>query len=410
MKTKKSEGKMNQLPMFFEQIMGIVKPWYIKEIKQEGMEIHIVVDFEVGSQFEYGEEKCRVHDTVERTWRHLNLFQYKAYITARVPRIKTKEGVKQVEVPWGRKGSGFTLLFEVFILQLTMCMSISEVSRIMEERANRIWRIATYYTEQEIEKQDFTKEPIANLAVDEVSRKKGHVYITNFLDVDRKKVVFVARGKDSDTLKVFKEVYLKKGGKEKDIQTISMDMSPAFIKGAEQTFPKAQIIFDKFHVIKALNEQLDLVRRREQKTFTAFFKKTRYLFLKTKQNLTTTQNAKLSTLLEDESKDTIKAYNLIQSFKEVFNYSRPSAAGRFLTTWQRLCSASKIPEMITAANTVFNHIEGILQHIRTKKTNAMLEGLNSKLRVITKRAYGFKRFFYLRTMIFLNLGKLNFSV
>ncbi len=401
---------MNQLPMFFEQIMGINKPWYIKGIEQEGNEIHIKVDFELGSQFEYHGEKCGVHDTVERTWRHLNLFQYKAYITARVPRIKTKDGVKQVEVPWGRKGSGFTLLFEAFILQMAMCMSIREVSRLMEENENRIWRIVTYYTEQEIEKQDFSDEPVVNLAVDEVSRKKGHVYVTNFLDVDRKKIVFVARGKDSNTLKAFKERYLQKGGKEKDIKTISMDMSPAFIKGAEETFPKARIIFDKFHVMKLLNEQLDLVRRREQKTFGDFFKKTKYLFLKSKQKLTAAQSRQLSELLEDESKETVKAYNLLQSFKEVFNYSKPSSGGRYLTAWRKLCEASKIPEMITAAKMVFNNIHGILQHIRTKMTNALLEGLNSKLRVITKRAYGFKRFAYLRTMIFLNLGRLKFVV
>ena len=316
-------------------------------------------------------------------------------------------------------------LYEAFILQLSMCMSISEVSRMMDETENRLWRIATFYTEREIDAQDFSKEPITNLAVDEVSRKKGHVYISNFLDVDKGKVVYVARGKDSGTFTAFKEEYLKKGGKERDIKTISMDMSPAFIKGANQEFPKAQIVFDKFHVIKALNEQLDLVRRREQKTFDSFFKKTKYLFLKAKQNLTVSQTEKLTTLLEDESKDTVKAYNvqfhrncfgilkkfhLIQSFKEVFNYARPSAAGRFLSGWFKLCELSKIPEMISAARTIFKHIDGILQHIRTKKTNAMLEGLNSKLRVITKRAYGFKRFSYLRTMIFLNLGKLDLTV
>ncbi|MFP4460902.1 MAG: transposase [Thermotogota bacterium] len=88
---------------------------------------------------------------------------------------------------------------------------------------------------------------------------------------------------------------------------------------------------------------------------------------------------------------------------------RPSAAGRFLTSWIQLCKASKIPEMMAAAETVLNHIEGILQHIRTQKTNALLEGLNSKLRVLTKRAFGFKRFDYLRTTIFMCLGKLDFS-
>jgi len=99
--------------------------------------------------------------------------------------------------------------------------------------------------------------------------------------------------------------------------------------------------------MKLLNEQMDLVRRIEQKIFSDFFKKTKYLFLKSKQKLTAAQSKQLLELLEDESKDTVKAYNLLQSFKEVFNFSRLSSGGRHLSTWQKLCEASKIPEMIT---------------------------------------------------------------
>jgi len=406
---KQTGGKQMKLPVFFEQIMGIREPWYIKEINVEGMEVNITIDFRKGSKFEYQGELCTIHDTVERQWRHLNLFQYKAYITARVPRIKTKDGVKTVEVPWANPGSGFTMLFEVFVLQMAMSMSIKEVAKLLDETENRIWRIAKHYTEKELDAQDFSKEPISTLAMDEVARRKGHVYITNFVDVDTRKVVFVARGKSADTIKQFKKEYLRKGGKTSDIKTVIMDMSPAFIKGAEKEFPKAQIVFDKFHVMKILNEQLDNVRRREQKQFDRFFNKTRYLFLKSEKNLTHKQKKKLAMLLEDESKDTVKAYNLIQSFRDLFTYKRPSAAGRFLTSWIQLCKTSKIPEMMAAAETVLNHIEGILQHIRTQKTNALLEGLNSKLRVLTKRAFGFKCFDYLKTTIFMCLGKLDFS-
>jgi len=401
---------MTQLQVFFEQLMGIIKPWYIKDINSEGMEVNIEIDFERGSQFEYNGKMCPVHDTLERRWRHLNLFQYKAYITARVPRIKTEDGVKTVKVPWAREGSGFTLLFEMFVLQMANSMSVKEVAEMLNEKENRIWRIVKHYIDQEVASQDYSEEPITNLAMDEVSRKKGHVYITNFVNADTGIVVFVAKGKGSSTLKQFKKDYLKKGGKTSDIKTIIMDMSPAFIKGAEEAFPKADIVFDKFHVMKILNELLDNVRKREQKTFSTFFNKTRYLFLKSKKNLTQKQKKKLDRLLEDESKDTIKAYNLIELFKKLFEYKKPSAAGRFLSSWIKLCKESKIPEMISAAGTIYRHIRGILQHIRTKKINAILEGLNSKLRVITKRAFGFKSFDYLRIMVFLTLGKLEFSV
>jgi len=265
-----------------------------------------------------------------------------------------EDGVKTVKVPWAREGSGFTLLFEIFVLQMANSMSIKEVGKILKEKENRLWRIVKHYIDQEVKSQDYSEEPITSLAMDEVSRKKGHVYITNFVNAD--------------------------------------------------------IVFDKFHVMKILNEMLDNVRKREQKTFSTFFNKTRYLFLKLKKKLSQKQKKKLDRLLEDESKDTIKAYNLIELFKELFEYKKPSAAGRFLMQWIKLCKASKIPEMISAAGTIYRHIRGILQHIRTKKINAILEGLNSKLRVITKRAFGFKSFEYLRIMVFLTLGKLEFSV
>ena len=256
-------------------------------------------------------------------------------------RQNLKNGVKTVEVPWANPGSGFTLLFELFALQMSMCMSIKEVAKILDETENRIWRIAKHYTEKALDDQDFSKEPIKTLAMDEVSRKKGHVYITNFVDVDTRKVVFVAEGKSADTIRQFKEEYLRKGGKESDIKTLIMwcfakqntlgvflhsrklyDMFPAFIKGAKKEFPKAQIVFDKFHVMKILNEQLDKVRRmefekkiprsvlrnsREQQKFGAFFNKTKYLFLRLQENLTIKQKKWLDRLLEDETNGVLQS-------------------------------------------------------------------------------------------------------
>ena len=131
-----------------------------------------------------------------------------------------EDGVKTVKVPWAREGSGFTLLFEIFVLQMANSMSIKEVGKILKEKENRLWRIVKHYIDQEVKSQDYSEEPITSLAMDEVSRKKGHVYITNFVNADTGIVVFVAKGKGSSTLKQFKKDYLKKGGKTSDIKTI----------------------------------------------------------------------------------------------------------------------------------------------------------------------------------------------
>ncbi|HPV95366.1 MAG TPA: transposase family protein, partial [Thermotogota bacterium] len=109
---------IDRLPVFFLQVLGLVEPWYISDVEVRGLEIHIRVDFKRGAKFPYKGELCRVHDTVIREWRHMNLFQHKTYLHARVPRIYTPEGVKQVQVPWAREGSGFTLFFEALLLSL----------------------------------------------------------------------------------------------------------------------------------------------------------------------------------------------------------------------------------------------------------------------------------------------------
>ena len=107
-----------QLPQFFAQLLGLVEPWYISRIEQQELEVHIHVDFTRGAKFPYKETFCPVHDTNIRQWRHMNLFQYRTYIHARVPRIQAPDGIQPVAVPCAREGSGFTLLFEAMALQL----------------------------------------------------------------------------------------------------------------------------------------------------------------------------------------------------------------------------------------------------------------------------------------------------
>jgi transposase len=398
-----------ELPKFFEQILNITEPWYIEKIEQQGNTINIYVDFKKGAKFEYNGKYYSAYDTVQRSWRHLNLFQYETYIHARVPRIKTDDGTKTVEVPWARKNSGFTLLFEAFILELYNHMTVAEIAKKYNTTQNRLWRILDFYVSKELEKQDFSKEPIKTLSVDEIARKKHHVYLTNFLDVEREKVVHIADGKDAETFLSFKERYTEKNGDPKDIESICMDMSVPFKAGAREHFPKAKIIFDKFHVLNVLSVQLDKVRARENKGYHEILKRTKYLLLKNPNNLTKKDKVRLDELMEYQHLDTVQAYGLVLEFKKMFDYKKPSYAAKYFKRWYEKVMKSNIPEMIKAANTLLNHIEGILLHIKTNISNGKIEGMNSKLRGFTKRAFGFKTLKNLKITIFIALGKLNLT-
>ncbi|WP_047267397.1 ISL3 family transposase [Marinitoga sp. 1197] len=400
---------MNELPRFFEKILNINEPWRIEKIEQDGNKVNIYVNFKRGAKFEINGKRYGAYDTVKKTWRHLNLFQYETYIHARVPRIKTEDGIKIIEVPWSRPNSGFTLLFEAFVLEMYQHMTVAEISKKYKVTENRIWRILEHHVMKELKKQDFSKEPIKILSVDEIARKKNHVYVTNFVDVERGKVVFIAKGKDAKTFKKFKTKYIEKKGKVSDIKTICMDMSVAFKSGAKEHFPKAKLVFDKFHIIKLLNEQLNKIRKRESKDYKDLLNKTKYIFLKNPKNLTNKQNEKLEQLMEYKYLDTVKAYSLILELKKIFDYKKPAYASKFFKKWYDKTLKSNIPEMKKAAKSLYKHIKGILMHLKTGLTNAKIEGMNSKLRTFTKRAYGFKSFKYLSITIFLALGKLSFS-
>ena len=267
----------------FRIALGLEKPWYIKAIdfKVEEMQLDLHIDFESGSKFpcpSCGRSGCHVHDTIERTWRHLNFFQFKTYLHCRVPRTECEDcGVKQVKVPWARKGSGFTLLMDSMIVILAQHMPAKTVADIIGEHDTLIWRVLEHYVQEARSNEDFSN--VHSVGVDETSRAKGHNYISVFVDRDESRVIHECEGRDSGTVTSFKHDYEAHKGLAGDVTDLCCDMSPVFISGIESNFKNAAITFDRFHVMKLMNEAVDQVRREEQAN-NANLKRTRYIWLK----------------------------------------------------------------------------------------------------------------------------------
>ena len=230
--------------------LGSSDPWVVTGSSIVEGELHIKVDFRRGGGF----EGRAVHDSVDRSWRHLNFWQYPTYIHARVPRVVGEDGkVSQVEVPWARPGSGFTALFEA--LAITMCrhMPVSRVGKEIGMDDTSLWRLLERVVEAARQSSEFST--VKRVGVDETACRRGHNYITQFVDLDRAKVLFVCQGKGAQTLKLFKDDLELHGGKAKNIRTFSSDMSPAFLSGIAEHFPKAEVVLDKFHLVKMLSER-----------------------------------------------------------------------------------------------------------------------------------------------------------
>ena len=249
--------------------MNVEEPWYIKDHKLDpkSKNLDIWLNFKRGSKFpcpKCGKSNLSAYDTKEKVLRHINIFQYSTYLHCKVPRVKCSNcGVLQIKVPWTREQSHFTLLMEAMILELAKKMPVLQVANLLGEEDKKLWRVIHHYVDEARSKEDFSD--VVMIGVDETSRKKGHKYITLAVDFKDSKVIFVCEGKDSSTITSFSEDLQNHNGDPSNIKSICCDMSPSYISGISTELPNAEITFDKFHVMQAMNEGVDEVRKEEQK-------------------------------------------------------------------------------------------------------------------------------------------------
>jgi transposase len=392
----------------FQQALALVPPWLVTASRFDAAARRLDIDvaFPKGTRFACpicGSADCPVHDTEAKTWRHLDFFQHQAFLHARVPRVRCEAcGVRQVVVPWAREGSGFTLLFEALAMTLMIAMPVAAVARLTREHDTRLWRLLRHYVEEARARADYSKATKA--AFDETAAKRGHDYVSLFVDLATRRVMFVADGKDAATVEQFAADLQAHGGAAANITEVCIDMSPAFIKGTKEHLPAASITFDKFHAVKIVNEAVDMVRRTEQKSRPEL-QKSRYVWLKNQANLTKTQNDTL-TSLADLNLKTARAYQIRLGFQDLYDQPTREAALAFFKKWYFWATHSKLRPVIDAARTIKRHQDGILRWFDTKIANGLLEGINSLVQAAKAKARGYRSTDNLKAIIYLVAGKL----
>jgi transposase len=395
----------------FESALGISDPWFVASVEfdETAKTLTVLIDFKAGSRFcVAGHEGAHpVHDTVTKTYRHLNFFQHECHLQVRTPRVKLPNGsVRLVEPDFAGRLNGFTLLFEAFILMLSGQMPFAAVSRIVGESAHRVLAVCEKYVEMACGLADHSD--VTALAIDETSRARGHSYVTLAADADARRVLFVTEGRDAKTIQELASYLEEHGCPAENITRTSIDMSPAFISGVSQHLPNARITFDKFHIIGHASAAVDKMRRIEQKTDKSL-KGMRWTLLKDSARLKPEAAADLDALIAKMTvKRTARAWSYKEQLREILERKQINVVRAMLAHWCNCVMRSKVEPMKEVAKMIRTHLEGIVAWAQTRQTNGFLEAINGLFQASKRRARGFTRLATIRTVIFLIAGKLDF--
>ena len=395
----------------FEAALGIAAPWSVGGVDfDEATKVLTVrIDFTAGTRFAISgyEGAHPVHDTVSKTYRHLNFFQHECHLQVRTPRVKLPNGsVRLVEPDFAGRLSGFTLLFEALILMLAQQMPFAAVARIVGESAHRVLAVCERYVSIALGLADFSE--VTTLAIDETSRARGHDYVTLAADAQARRVLFVTEGRGAKTIKALATDLEDHGCPPGQITSVSIDMSPAFIKGVIEHLPNARITFDKFHVIAHANEAVNKMRRIEQRTDKSL-KGMRWSLLKDRSRLKPEAAADLDALIARMTTvRTARAWVYKEHLREILERKQINVVRDMLLHWCTCVMRSKVEPMKEVAAMVRSHLEGIVAWAQTRQTNGFLEAINGLFQAAKRRARGFGRLSTIKVVIFLIAGKLDF--
>ena len=387
-------------------------PWYIigAEFNEEEPAIHIHVGVDKTAALccpvcgaptkRYG------YEPKERIWRHADCLFYPCYVHCKRPRVLCdKCGTVQVNAPFERKNSRFTLLFEGYAMLLLQDVPRARASRLLRCDEKSLAAILTYWVHDAVNRMDLSDT--CSIAMDETSFRRGHKYVTVAIDADKRRVFDVEPGRDKTAVKNVGEKLERNGGNTKSVNSVPRNMSASYLPAVREVFPNAKQTIDKFHVKQVLLKALDAVRKDEQKESG----RKKELFLRRKlfmvpEGRMTDKQRTMVTELSKQYKKTGRAFRIVRSLDDFYaSTSMVEAQERLdkLYSWMRRC---RLKPMKDAALTLRNHSKEILNYFHTRLTNAICEGINAMIQAAKRKARGFHTFEGYAAMIYLVAGKL----
>ena len=351
-----------------------------------------------------GRRAVRYDRQPARLWRHLPWGRVTVWLRYAPWRVSCGRcGVRVEQVSWATHGSAFTAPLEELAAYLAQVTDRTTVSRLV----GISWPAVGGIIERVVARRlDSTRlAGLRRIGVDEFSYRKRHHYLTVVVDHDRRCVVWAGPGRSAETLDRFFELLGPAGCAR--IELVTADLAASYRKAVRARVPQARVVYDRFHVERLAADAVDAVRRAEQHrlgtTAAKAIKGTRYALLKHPARLKPSQAHRLA-LLRRENRALDRAYELKEYLATILEQARPDEADELLNQWLEWAARSRLTPFVKLARTIRKHAAGILAYLDTRMTNGPVEGINNKLRVIARRAYGFHSHRPLISMLFLCCG------
>jgi len=362
-----------------------------------------------------------VHDRLTREWRHLDFFQFEAWLHAEVPRVACSACGKtgQIDVPWAREGSGFTALFEALALSLCKELPVRQAAALLRCSDKQLWRRIDHYVTKARALDDMSEVSI--VGIDETSLRKGQNYITVVHDLETKRLLFACEGRDHQTVVDFCADLKAHGGDPDKVKNVCQDMSAAYAKGVALALPHAQISYDRFHVIAMANEAMDGVRRQEmsmqpQAVKDALGDNDRKLLKSLtwgmRRNPQGWSGKQLNAMhwLQHSTLKSARAWRLKMALRAVYAKAAQENSGELAKadlmgwiSWARRCRLEPFKKL---ANTLKQRIDGVVRGMLDNRSNAYVEAMNGLLQQAKRAARGFRTATYFIAIAYLRMSKL----
>jgi transposase len=396
----------------YRVLLGLNELWDVSGVTLDVSAKSVTISLEYrgrgGACPECGAE-CGLKDHApERTWRHLDTMQFETLLKARIPRVNCGAcGVKTMAVPWGEKHSRFTLMFEAFAIDVLQCAGSVKAGAAL---LGLSWDAAHEIMKRAVDRGLQTRqlEGVRCVGIDEKSFGSGQDYVSVMVDVNDSRVLEVAEGRTSKSADVLWNSLSEQ--QKSQISAVTIDMWQAYENSVAVHAPQAEIVFDRFHISKHLNEGVDKVRRDEHRELKQRGDErltgTRYLFLFNAEQLDNDRQQELNALQKQQLR-TSRAWAIKDYFRWFWDEPDAIAGREFFNHWYNWAIRSRLEPMKKVARMLKQRVDNILTWFRHRITNSTAEGFNSRIQSLKSNARGFRSFNNYRTRILFFCGKLN---